>query len=67
MHIAKDIGLTFNSKMCQICLPTLFFNIATFYKDSMKVDPEKVQGIQDLPTSENINWLQSFQGLITYM
>ena len=33
----------------------------------MKVDPIKIQGLQDIPTPQNQKHLQSFLGLVNYL
>ena len=67
MQTASKNGLVFNSHKCSIRLPQITFYGAVFTGQGMKLDPMKIQALQDLPTPENHKQLQSFLGLINYL
>ena len=46
---AAEKGLTFNSKKCFIKKTSVSFFGVRFSKDGMSPDPQKVQGIKDMP------------------
>ena len=67
MQTAAKEGLVFNSTKCFIKQPTIAFFGTTFGPDGMSPDPEKIQGILDLPAPTDRTQLQSFLGMVNYM
>ena len=67
MQTAQDHGLVFNSNKCSIHQPQISFYGAIFTAQGMKLDPVKVQALQDLPAPQNPKQLQSFLGLVNYL
>ena len=67
MQTAQDHGLVFNSNKCSIHQPQISFYGAIFTAQGMKLDPVKVQALQDLPAPQNPKQLQSFLGLVYYL
>ena len=57
----------FNSSKCTISQPHISFCGAIFSAKGMKLEPKKVQALQDLPTPHTQKELQSFLGLINYL
>ena len=62
MERAKQRGLTFNSKKCTIHQKSVEFFGVTFSADGMSPDPQKIQGILDMPAPADAPQLQSFLG-----
>ena len=67
MNTAQDQALVFNSSKCAICQSQISFYGAIFTAQGMRLDPAKVQALQDLPAPQNPMQLQSFLGLINYL
>ena len=60
-------GLVLNSRKCQISKPQITFFGTIFSAKGMKLDPIKIQALQDHPTPQNQKQLQSFMGLVNYL
>ena len=67
MKTAQGQGLVFKSSMCAICQPQISFYGTIFTVQGMRLDPAKVQALEDLPSPQNPKQLQSFLGLINYL
>ena len=67
MKTAQGQGLVFNRRMYAICQSQISFYGAIFTVQGMRLDPAKVQALQDLPAPRNPKQLQSFLGLINYL
>ena len=67
LKTASASGLMFNSRKCQISKPQITFFGTIFSAKGMKLDPIKIQALQDLPTPQNQKQLQSFLGLVSYL
>ena len=67
MQTASRQGLVFNKSKCSNHQPQILFYGAIITAQAMKLDPAKVQSLQDLPAPENQTKLQSFLGLINYL
>ena len=67
MKTAQGQGLVFNSSKCAIHQSQISFYGTIFAVQGMRLDPAKVQALQDLPAPQNPKQLQSFLGLINYL
>ena len=67
MERAKQRGLTFNSKNCTICQKLVSVFGVTFRADGMSPDPQKIQGILDMPALADATQVQSFLGMANFM
>ena len=67
MKTAAKQGLIFNSNKCHISQPQITFYRIIFSAQGMKHDPIKIQALQDIPTPQNQEQLQSFLGLVNYL
>ena len=67
MECAKQSGLTFNSQKCFIGQEEVSFFSGTFEKNGMSLDPKKIQGILEMPASQDATQLQSFLGMVNFM
>jgi len=56
-------GLTINFEKCKFCLPELRYLGYVVGKDGLKVSPEKISAILDLPKPTNITETKRFIGL----
>lgn len=64
---AQEKGLVFNSDKCIIKAAEIPFFGNIYSKDGVRPDPVKVQAITDLGAPTNVQELQSFLGLVTYL
>ena len=55
MKTAQGHGLVFNSSKCAICKSQISFYGAMFIVQGMRLDPVKVQALQDLPALKTPN------------
>ena len=67
MNTAQGQGLVFNSSKCAICQSQISFYGTIFTAQGMRLDPAKVQPLQDLPAPQIAKQLQLFLGLINYL
>ena len=67
MERAKPKGLTFNSQKCTVKQPAVSFFSITFSKNGMSPDPQKIQGILEMPPPADVLQLQSFLGMVNIM
>ena len=67
LKTASERGLVLNSRKCQISKPQITFFGTIFSAKGIKLDPIKIQALQDLPTPQNQKQLQSFLGLVNYL
>ena len=56
-----------NNKLLKLSQPQISFYGAIFTSQGMKLDPAKVQALQDLPTPQTPKQLWSFLGLVNYL
>ena len=61
MKTAQGQGLVFNGSKCIIYQSQISFYGAIFTAQGMRLDPAKVEALQDLPVPQNPRQLQSFQ------
>ena len=67
MKTAAKQGFIFNSNKCHISEPQITFYRTVFSAQGMKLDPIKIQALQDLATPQIQKQLQSFLGLVNYL
>ena len=67
MKTAEQQGLVFHSSKCAIHQSQISSYGTVLTVQGMKLDPAKVQALQDLPALENAKQPQSFLGLINYL
>ena len=62
----KDGGLTLNKKKCLFHQSSVKFFGFVFSADGLKLDPEKVDYLNNMPTPQNVNELRSLLGMANY-
>ena len=67
MKRAQEKGLVFNKDKCQIKQKEVPFFGNIYRESGVRPDPSKVQAINDLTVPTNVNELQQFLGMITYL
>ena len=67
MKVAKENGLTLNSKKCYVKQTQIKFFGTIYGREGMKPDPEKVEDIKQIPTPTTKKELQQFIGMIQYL
>ena len=67
MEVAKQQGLVFNSKKCELKVPQIKFFGMMYDKDGVHPDPAKVKDIKSRCSPESKMELQEFLGMVTYM
>ena len=67
MQVAKEEGLVFNSKKCAIKTNEIVFFGSVYGKDDIKPDPNKIEDIRNMPTPQDMEDLQRFNGVINYL
>lgn len=64
---AEELGLKFNLKKCKFAKPSLDFLGHVWSKDGVKVDPKRIEAIQNLKPPRTLKQLQRFLGMINYI
>ena len=67
MKRAQEKGIGFNKDKCQIKQKEVPFFGNIYSESGVRPDPSKVQAIKDLTVPTNVNGLQQFLGMITYL
>ena len=67
MKRAQEKGLGFNKDKCQIKQKEVPFFGNIYSESGVRPNPSKVQAIKDLTVPTNVNGLQQFLGMITYL
>lgn len=64
---ALEIGIKFNKEKSNISQHEVKYLGHIFSKDGVKVDPTKVQAINQMPPPTNLTELQRFMGMVNYL
>ena len=67
MEVAKKEGLTFNSKKCTIKKGKISFYGSDYTSEGMEPDPQKIADVKNMPTPQNVDELERFLGIVTYL
>jgi hypothetical protein len=60
-------GIHLNRKKCRICVKEATYLGHVLSADGLKVDPEKIQAIQDMPRPCSKEEVRRFLGMVTYL
>lgn len=64
---AREINLKFNKDKCRLCVQEVTYLGHIFNKDGMKVDPEKVRAVRNMPEPSDRKSLERFLGTVNYL
>lgn len=67
MEVAMKEGLAFNSNKCTIKKSKISFYGSDYTSEGIKPDPQKIADLKNMPPPQNVDDLQRFLGLVTYL
>ena len=66
-NVCQMEGLCLSSKKLELHCDRVSFFSAVYSREGVKLDPRKIQGIEEMTVPETKQQLQSFLGMVTYM
>ena len=67
LNVCQMEGLCLSSKKLELCYDRVSFFGAIYSREGVKLDPRKIQGIEEMTVPETKQQLQSFLGMVIYM
>ena len=67
LEVARENNLTFRLSKCRFAQPEVDYTGFILTNKGIKIQPEKIKAIVDMPQPENIEELRCFLGMATYL
>lgn len=67
LETAKQHGVTFSLSKLQLCVKEAKYSGQIFSEEGMKMDPDRIKAIVEMPAPKSVKEVQTLLGMVTYV